>query len=65
MAIISQRGKAQDTTHAGGIRIEVQNDRIVYTIDGVVRRIDTALNTEWYSETGELIGVTGIFPDDL
>lgn len=65
MATVSSRGKKQENTKSGGVRIEWDNGRIVYTVDGVIRRIDTAFNTEFYNESGQFIGVVGVFPDNL
>lgn len=52
MAIISRRGKAQDTSHDGGIRVEVQNDRIVFTEDGIVVSILDATGQSFYTPNG-------------
>src|SRR5690606_32431505 len=60
MAIVSSRGKKQENTKSGGVRIEWDNGRIVYTVGGVIRRIDDALATYFYNEDGALVARNGI-----
>lgn len=59
--MILSQGKEQQVAKRGTIRIEDDNDRIVYTYDGVIRRIDTFLNSTFFNEAGDKslsIGIT-------
>ena len=48
MATIAERGKQVDNALQGTVRIERDNDRIVYTINGEIVRIDFATHTSFY-----------------
>jgi hypothetical protein len=63
MATVTHRGKKQDKSLEGSIRVEYDNGRVVYTLEGVIRRIDDALATYYYNEDGDLIAVNGIQTD--
>lgn len=64
MADLVQKGKAQSTAKEGTIRIEYDNDRIVYTQDGVVVREDAADHTSFYDpDTGGEAMRFGVLPD--
>lgn len=63
--MIYSKGKKQDVSLQGGVRIEHDNNRIVYTEDGIIRRIDTFLHSEFYDVTGVKRVVMGIQDDGL
>lgn len=46
--MISHRGKKQDVSLEGGVRIEHDNNRIVYTNNGAIMRADYAEYTAFY-----------------
>lgn len=62
--MISSRGKKQDVSLKGGIRIEYDNNRIVYTLNNVVVRIDYPQYTSFFdASNGKEMYRTGLLPD--
>ena len=62
--MISHTGKKQDVSLRGGVRIEQDNDRIVYTVNNKVARIDYPQWTSFFDvSNGKEMYRTGLLPD--